>query len=79
MNTEDRLLKTMAAVLGVGVDALPETASPATISNWDSVNHLNLVMALESEFGISIAPEDVVEMRDVASIRRIARTRGAQV
>ena len=79
MNTEDRLLKTMAAVLGVGVDALPETASPASIANWDSVNHLNLVMAVESEFGISISAEDVVEMRDVASIRKIARARGAQI
>ncbi len=76
MHSEDRLLKTMAAVLGV--DALAETDSPATVAAWDSVNHLNLVMALEAEFGVRLSPDDALAMPDVASVRRIVRERGGE-
>lgn len=35
---------------------------------WDSLSHLNLVVELESEFGITIEPEDIAEMRSLKSI-----------
>jgi acyl carrier protein len=75
----DRLRETMAAVLGVPAEALIDQASPETISDWDSMGHLNLVMALESEFGVSLSAEDALEMRNVASIRRVLQTRGVVV
>lgn len=39
----------------------------------DSLNSLRLLMALESEFGISISPLDVA-LEDVDSVDRIAST-----
>jgi acyl carrier protein len=47
----------MAAVLGVGETELSDDSSPDTISSWDSLNHLSLVMAIESEFGIELTPD----------------------
>ena len=72
----DRLRNTMAAVLGVPAEALGDDASPETVSDWDSMGHLNLVMALESEFGISLSAEDALEMRNVAAIRQVLQARG---
>lgn len=66
----------MAAVLGVPAEALGDDASPDTIADWDSMSHLNLVMALESEFGVSLSAEDALEMRNVAAIRHVLRSRG---
>ena len=39
----------------------PETndASSDNIENWDSLRHLNLILALEEEFGVSIPDEEV--------------------
>lgn len=54
---DGRLLHTMAAVLGVGETELSDDSSPDTVSTWDSLNHLNLVMAIESEFGIELTPD----------------------
>lgn len=68
----------MAAVLGVPSECLADDASPETISEWDSMSHLNLVMALESEFGISVSADDVLELRSVAAIRRLLRARGVE-
>lgn len=75
-SAEDRLRRTMAAVLGVPADALEDNASPDTIAEWDSMSHLNLVMALESEFGVSLSAEDALRMRSVAAIRGLLRGRG---
>ena len=46
------------------------------MANWDSVNHLNLVMALESEFGIRLSPEDALAMRSVRAVRALLNERG---
>jgi len=36
--------------------------SPADVDKWDSLQHLNLVVAIEEEFGISIDAEQITEM-----------------
>jgi acyl carrier protein len=76
---DDRLYRTISQVLNVELSSLSEESSPDTIGSWDSLNHLNLVMAIESEFGISLTAEDVLDIRNVALIRAILRERGAQL
>ncbi len=71
IGAEDRLYQTVAAVLGVDPTQLNEQSSPQTITAWDSLNHLNLVMALESEFELTLRPEETLDMHDIGSIRRI--------
>lgn len=40
-------------------------SSPDTVESWDSINHLNLVMALEQEFGVEFDPEDIEQLLSV--------------
>ena len=76
MSSVDTLYETIAAILGVDPAALTEESSPDTVASWDSVNHLNLVMALESEFGIRLSPEDALAMRSVRAARALLKKRG---
>jgi acyl carrier protein len=62
-----------------GVESVTEESSPETIPAWDSVNHLNLVLALESEYAVEISVEEALAMRDVAAVRDVLRKRGAPV
>lgn len=78
-NGEDRVRRTIARVLGVAPETLSDESSPENTATWDSLNHLNLVMALEGEFGISVSPEDALDMRNVGLIRTILRETGAEV
>ena len=66
-------------MLGVPAGELSDESSPETIPVWDSLNHLNLVVALEGEFGISLTPEDAMEMRTVGSIRAILGHNGVAI
>jgi FkbH-like protein len=67
----DRVLETLAHVLGVSPTELNDESSPATIAAWDSLNHLNLILALESEFATQFAPSDALAMQSVKEIRRV--------
>lgn len=74
-----RLHRTLQAVLNVPAEALSDDASPDTIPTWDSLNHLNLVVALEAEFGVSLSAQDVLDLRNVGLIRTVLRDHGIDV
>ena len=48
----------MATLLTVDVSAIDQDASMDTIPTWDSLRHMNLVLALEEEFKVTIPDED---------------------
>jgi acyl carrier protein len=72
----DRLLNVVSQVLGVSIENLSDADSPASIESWDSIAHINLVVALEAEFEISFSSDDAVEMLSVEAIRKILLKRG---
>lgn len=51
------------------------TCSQTTCEKWDSMGQLNLVVELESEFDVSLEPEDIGEMRCVEDIIRILKSK----
>lgn len=55
----ERILKVMSLVFEVPIEILNEESSSDTISSWDSLKHLNLILALEEEFDIVIPDEEV--------------------
>jgi acyl carrier protein len=64
-----KVLNVVSEVLGVPVDDLTDDSSPENIENWDSLKHMNLVLALEDEFGIRFSDEQIVAMLSVRSIK----------
>jgi len=68
----DRIRGIAADVLGVKPETLSPSSSPESVENWDSVQHLNLVLAIEQQFGLEFAPEDIDQMKNLGSIASIA-------
>ena len=48
----------MASVLEVDESAIGDDASMDSVEGWDSLKQMNLVLALEESFGVSIPDED---------------------
>ena len=44
------------------------SSSPETIENWDSMQHLNLVLAIEEKFGLQLEPEDIEQMKSIGAV-----------
>ena len=66
-----KLKKVISNVLGVSIDEINDNSSPDSIDKWDSLSHLNLVMAIEAEFDVELTPEDSMDMLSVKLIRMI--------
>jgi acyl carrier protein len=66
----DELKQVIAAALQVPVESVADDSSPATLPQWDSLAHLNLVMSLEQKFAVKFTLEEIVQLQDVPTIRR---------
>jgi acyl carrier protein len=67
----DELRETVAAAFNIPADQVTEDSSGETIPQWDSVGHINLVMALEERLKVSFTVDEIMTMRNVAAIRRV--------
>jgi acyl carrier protein len=54
-----KIKQVMSAVFEIPVESIADDVSSDNIENWDSLRHLNLILALEEEFGVSIPDEEV--------------------
>lgn len=68
---EDRIKKVMSAVFEVPFEKINDKSSPDTIESWDSLKHMNLVLAMEEEFDVYFNDEEIVEMLNYSLIRLI--------
>ena len=58
----------MEAVFGCNRDQIDLNSSPDTIEGWDSYGHMNLILALENEFGVEFDETMIVEMVNIEMI-----------
>ena len=47
---ESRIKKVMSNVLNIDFALINNNTSPDNVENWDSLKHMNLIIALEEEF-----------------------------
>ena len=66
---ESRLRNVFASVLGVEPSRLSDADSPETIAGWDSVNHIQLCLAVEAEFGIELDPDELAGLNSFQAFR----------
>ena len=59
---ETEIKEIMARILDIPAAQINEETSPETVESWDSLRHMNLIMALEEEFGIRFTDIQIVEM-----------------
>lgn len=77
-STELKLKKVLADIFKIEVTAVNEDTSVDTVDRWDSLNHLNLILALESEFGVSFSEEQSVEIMNYPLIKMVLQEHGVK-
>ena len=66
----------IAAVLGVPAEEVTDAVSPETVDTWDSLNHINLISALEQEFGVTLPTEGMAGAQSVGALRVLLSRHG---
>jgi acyl carrier protein len=64
-----------ADLFDVSLEQVLPHSSPATIENWDSLHHLNLVLGLEGAFDVQFSPEEIAKMQSVESIALLVQNK----
>jgi acyl carrier protein len=56
---DEQVKELVAEVFNINEDAVTPELSQETLDNWDSMNHLRLVTAVEEEFDISLTMDEI--------------------
>jgi acyl carrier protein len=72
MTPRERIAAILSEVLRERVDPAQEYTREQA-ANWDSLNHLRIVLAFEEEFGVSLQAEEVVAVRSLSDLERLAQ------
>ena len=79
MTTENlrKLERVFRVVFELPANAEVTRVSQLSQQNWDSLRHVTLVAALESEFNISLDIEDSLSINSFETTRQLLEQRGA--
>jgi acyl carrier protein len=76
-NMELQVRQVAADVFNLPLKQVTADTSPKSVENWDSVQHLNFVLALEEATAIVLEPEDIEQIRSVGdAIKIVKKKRG---
>ena len=77
MLNETLLKQVMATMLNVDASTINEDSSMDNVQSWDSLRHMNLVLALEEEFKVTIPDEDAGNINSYKLIKLVLNELGA--
>lgn len=63
-----RVLQIVSDVLDEPIGQLSGGSSPNTVDKWDSLNHMNIVLALEEEFSVEFTDDQIMKLLSVDAI-----------
>lgn len=75
MNIQNKTRYIMSTVFEVPVEQINEDTSPDNMEDWDSIRHMNLVVALEEEFNVEFNDIEIIEMLNMALIVEIIKNK----
>ena len=76
MLNEGTLKQVIATMLNVDTSKIDEDSSMDNLPNWDSLRHMNLVLALEEEFKVTISDEDAGNITSYKLIKLVLNELG---
>ena len=68
MNIEEKVKEIIAKVLEVEVSQIDDDTAIGDIPEWDSLSHIQIVSAIEKEFGFNFTPDVMMDLEDVSDI-----------
>jgi acyl carrier protein len=72
----ERLKELLAGVLEVPATEIPDDASVENLPDWDSLRQLELMLALELEYGVRISTESMLDLQSLPVIEEFLAEHG---
>lgn len=66
--SEEKIINLIAGILEVEISIINKELAVGDIPEWDSLAHMRIIAALESDLGVVLDIEQVLEIEDVEDI-----------
>jgi acyl carrier protein len=67
----------LADILEVSPEQVTPELGVGTVESWDSFRHLQVILAVEGEYGVQLDPQRIPELTTVALIQAELEKKGA--
>jgi len=68
---EDRIKNIVSSVFEIPTEEINDESSSDTIESWDSLRHMNMVVALEEEFNVQFTDDNIAELINMKLIKTV--------
>lgn len=68
MTTDGAIRKVLREVFDVDPAVIARATQLEDIPDWDSVSHVQLMLSVESTFGVTFTPQEIASVRTIADL-----------
>jgi acyl carrier protein len=68
---EQKLTDVFRTIFNLPDLVLRDDLTAPDVPGWDSFNHVNLVIAIETEFGVRFSTDEVAALQNVGDLKRL--------
>ena len=76
MDNNQKFRSIVATILNIPEDRVTDGLLPEDVDTWDSLNQINLIGALEQEFGVILATGNLAEAQSIPKLRSLLAEQG---
>lgn len=76
---DEKLKGLLAEVLQISAATITDDLAMKDVDAWDSLKHMEVIVALEASFQLQLSFDDIVAMQSVREIKRVLRQRGMAI
>jgi acyl carrier protein len=69
----DKINKILADNLKISLEQAEQNLTMQDVNDWDSLSHMNLIVAIEDQFQIQLTGDEIAEMISLEKIREIVQ------
>lgn len=74
-----QLFETVANVLNIDVNSLDNASNGQNTQNWDSLRHIELMLAVETAFGVTFTMSEMISMQNLGDMRSLLIEKGVDL
>jgi acyl carrier protein len=67
----ERLKRVILAVLKLADFNIQDDTTANKVPKWDSLNHVNIIVAIESEYGVKFKATEILKVKNVGELQRL--------
>ena len=74
-----KLEELIGNILDLNPTELTDDLTQSAVQSWDSLAHINIIMALEEVYGVTFSTEEIPTVKSLGDVRRLLRMKGVAI